>query len=276
MFRARLGLCAAAAITAAALVAPTSAASAASVPLPDSMAAAGDSITQAFDIDLSGLFQSSPQYSWATGTSTAVDSEYQRILAANPAIKGHEYNYAVPGDTMADVDGQVKTAAAKGVQYLTIEAGADDVCASSISQMTPTATFQSEFHKALTDFTAADPDAHIFVASIPNIYEVWEDEHTNILAEIMWNLLPLCNTMLDITTTSAQRQQILAQEQAYNKVLGAVCAEFTQCKFDNDAVYDYNFTSADISSVDYFHPSILGQNELASLAWAAGYWPGTP
>jgi hypothetical protein len=28
-----------------------------------------------------------------------------------------------------------------------------------------------------------------------------------------------------------------------------------------------------VSTVDYFHPSIKGQNRLASVTWAAGYWP---
>jgi hypothetical protein len=258
------------------LVVPASAASAATIPLPDSMAAVGDSITQAFDVNVAGIFQSNPAYSWATGTRSAVDSEYERILAANPAIKGHAYNDAVPGAMMSALDGQVKTAAAQQVQYLTVEIGADDACVNSVGDMTPTTTFQSEFHQALTDFTVDDPAAHIFVASIPNIYQVWQINHSNWLAELVWNTLPFCNTMLPLSVSSGQRQQVVQQEEAYNKVLGEVCAEFAQCRFDNEAVYDFNFTSSDTSPVDFFHPSVAGQNELASVAWSAGFWPGTP
>jgi lysophospholipase L1-like esterase len=249
------------------------AASDSSVPLPDSMAAAGDSITQAFDVKVTGLFQDNPAYSWATGTNKSVDSEYERILAANPGIRGHEYNDSVAGDMMADLDGQVKTAATQGVQYLTIEIGADDLCVNSVGAMTPTATFQSEFQQALTDFTAADPDASIFVASIPNIYRVWQLEHTNPLAEVVWNTLPFCNTMLPAYVTGAQRKQVVQQEQAYNQALGTVCADFSQCLFDNDAVYDFKLTKADIGPVDFFHPSVAGQKALASVAWSAGFWP---
>lgn len=259
------------------LVVPSSsAASAASVPLPDSMAAVGDSVTQAFDVNVAGLFQENPAYSWATGTSASVDSEYERILKANPAIQGHEYNDSVPGAMMAALDGQVKTAAAQGAQYLTVEIGADDLCVDSVGEMTPTATFQSEFGQALTDFAAADPAAHIFVASIPNIYQVWQDGRSSFLAQLIWNILPFCPDMLDVSVTSAQRQQIVQQEQAYNQVLGDVCAKYSQCLFDNDAVYDFAISSADISDVDYFHPSAAGQEELASTAWSAGFWPGTP
>jgi lysophospholipase L1-like esterase len=246
---------------------------AASVPLPDSMAATGDSITQAFDVDWSGVLSDSPQDSWSTGTS--VDSEYERILAANSAISGNEYNDAVSGADMADLDGQVMTAASQGVQYLTVEMGANDLCVSSTSDMTSTSTFQSEFQQALTDFTNADPAAYIFVASIPNIYQLWEDEHTNPIAQIEWDVFGICQDMLSSSATSAQRQQVVQQEQADNQVLASVCAEFSQCLFDNDAVYDFQFTSGDVSDVDYFHPSVAGQNALAAVAWSAGYWPGT-
>jgi lysophospholipase L1-like esterase len=275
MSRAWLAVTTGAALAATLLV-PASAASAASVPLPDSMAAVGDSITQAFDVDPEGLFQENPAYSWSTGTSTSVDSEYERILSANPAIQGHAYNDAVPGSMMSALDGQVKTAAAQGVQYLTVEIGADDLCVDSVADMTPTATFRSEFQQALTDFTASDPAAHIFVASIPNIYQVWQDENSIFLAELIWNILPFCTDMLDVGVTSAQQQQIIQQEQADNQVLGDVCAEFSQCLFDNDAVYKFAISPADVSGDDYFHPSIAGQQALASTAWGAGFWPGTP
>jgi lysophospholipase L1-like esterase len=281
----RIGACIVSAATCAALVvmpaASASAAavllpnSAASVSLPNSMAATGDSITTAFDVNWGGVLQSSPQDSWSTGTSSSVDSVYSRILAANPAIAGHAYNDAVPGATMSDLNGQVEQAASQGVQYLTVEMGANDLCASSVGNMTSTATFQSEFQQALTSFTSADPGAHIFVASIPNIYQLWQDEQGDFIAELEWNVFGLCSDMLSASATSAQRQQIVTQEQADNQVLASVCAEYSQCAFDNDAVYGVDFSSADVSDVDYFHPSVAGQAELANVAWAAGYWSGT-
>lgn len=250
---------------------PTSA-DAASVPLPNSMAAVGDSITQAFDVDWSCVLSDCPTESWSTGTDRAVDSEYQRILAANSA---KEYNDAVAGANMSALAGQVTTAASQGVQYLTVEMGANDLCVSSVSDMTSTSTFESEFKTALTDFTTADPDAYIFVGSIPNIYQLWQDEESNALAELEWNVFGICKDMLSISATSAQRKQILTQEQADNNALATVCAEFLHCKFDNDAVYNFKFASSDVSDVDYFHPSVTGQAALASVAWSAGYWPST-
>src|SRR5579859_3386945 len=241
-------------------------ASAATPPLPSSMASTGDSITLCFDSTSSGCFLSDcPQYSWSTGYSTTVNSQYQRILAVNSAISGHEYNDAKTGAKMSALDGQLKSAASQGVQYATVLMGANDVCTSSISTMTPTASLQSEFQTALSDFFAADPHATVFVSSIPNVYQLWQLLHTNFSAEATWTLFGICQSMLSLSNSSAQRQQVLTQEESDNAALHTVCATFAGCRWDNLATFDYSFTTADVSTVDYFHPSLTGQNTLARV-----------
>jgi lysophospholipase L1-like esterase len=243
------------------------------VALPNSMASTGDSITRSYDATSSGCFLSDcPQYSWSTGTST-VNSHYQRLLAANPSISGHVYNDAKTGATMTALDGQVKTAASQGVQYLTVMMGANDVCTSSRSTMTPTATLQSQFQTALTDFFAADPTAYVFVSSIPNIYQLWSVLHTNSTARNAWSSFKICQSMLAGTNTEADRQAVLSQEQSDNSALAGVCAQFANCKWDNLATFNYQFATSDVSTIDYFHPSVSGQTHLAATTWAASYWP---
>jgi lysophospholipase L1-like esterase len=246
------------------------------VPLPNSMASTGDSITRAYDATASGCFLSDcPQYSWSTGTSTSVNSEYQRILAANRGINGNEWNDAKTGAKMDALDAQLATAASQGVQYATVLMGANDVCTSSPSTMTPTSTFSSEFQTALTDFFKADPTAHVFVSSIPNVYQLWSLEHTNSTAEWEWQQFGICQSMLSTSNDEATRQQVLSQEEADNDALASVCAQFANCKWDGYATFNYAFQTSDISTVDYFHPSVTGQNTLAGIAWGAGYWPTT-
>ena len=81
--------------------------------------------------------------------------------------------------------------------------------------------------------------------------------------------------MLSPYNTDAQRQQVLGQEEADNSALQTVCAQYANCKWDNLATFDYSFTTKDVSTVDYFHPSLTGQNSLASVTWGASYWPST-
>lgn len=268
--------CLVAAAASAAAVAFAAAPSSAATALPNSMASSGDSMTRAFDVDSACTLTDCPQYSWSTGYDTKVDSQYQRVLAANPAISGNEHNDAASGAKMWQLDGQLSSASSQGVQYLTIEMGANDLCTSSTSQMTSTANYQSQFQTAMSDFTGHDPNANILVASIPNIYQLWQLMHTNPSAQSSWNFTGLCADVLSSSATDADRQAVVTQEKADNQALATVCAQYAHCKFDNYATYNYQFTTADVSTVDYFHPSITGQNSLASVTWGAGYWPSTP
>ena len=242
------------------------------IPLPNSMASTGDSITRAYDINWLHLLSDSPQYSWSTGYSTSVNSQYQRILALNPAVSGHEYNDAKTGAKMVDLDGQVKTAATQGVQYLTILMGANDLCTSTLAGMTATATFQAQFSLALSDFFAADPSAHVYVSSLPNVYQLWSTLHTNATAVSTWKSFNICQSMLSASNTEAQRQAVVSQEIADNTALQTVCAEYANCRWDNLAGYNFQFPASDISTVDYFHPNLQGQNDVARISWAASYW----
>lgn len=237
------------------------------------MASTGDSITRAFDATSSGCFLSDcPQYSWSTGTSTAVTSQYQRIVKKNRKISGNGHNNAVTGAKMGDLDRQLQVAASQSVDYVTVLMGANDLCTSSTSTMTPTATFQSQFQTALTNYFAARPSSKMFVSSIPNIYQLWSVLHANFSAVSTWTLFGICQAMLSTSNSSADRQAVVAQEAADNNVLATVCAQFANCRWDGYATYNTAFSASDVSTVDYFHPSIQGQNKLASVTWAASYW----
>lgn len=270
----RMALAVVAASACSALGAPRALAS--TPPLPNSMASTGDSITRAYDSTSNGCFLADcPQYSWSTGYSSTVNSQYLRILAANGKIRNNEYNDAKTGAKMNVLDGQLKSAASQGVRYVTVLMGANDVCTSSIATMTPTATLQSEMQTGLSDFFAADPNAEVFVSSIPNVYQLWQLLHNNLSAEATWSTFGICQSMLSSSNTETDRQTVLAQEENDNSAEQAVCASFANCKWDNLATFDYSFTTSDVSTIDYFHPSLTGQNSLAKVTWGASYWPTT-
>ncbi len=238
------------------------------VPAPPSvMAAVGDSITRAFNVTSGRFLVDTPAESWATGTDPAVASQSSRLLQQNPALAGHIFNDAKTGAKMSALAGQLAIAAGQNADYVTVLMGANDVCATSVAAMTPTSTFMTQFDSALASFTAARPDALVSVSSIPNLYQLWSVLHTNSRAQSSWNLLGTCRNMLSSRATEAQRQQVLAQLNADNAVLGSVCAKYPTCRFDGGAVFNVAFTGAQVSTLDYFHPSVSGQAVLAEAAW---------
>lgn len=241
---------------------------------PSSMASLGDSITQAFDS--CGWWQDCPKNSWAEGNAIS-NSHYERLLAINPAISGHNYNDSVSGSKADVLNGQAQQAVSQGAQYVTILIGGNDVCTSSESTMTPVSTFRSEVDAALSTLKAGLPDAKILVVSIPNVYHLWDINKNNLVARTYWDLGSICQSMLASPTSTAaadvaRRQAVLQRDVDFNTQLSQACAAYgANCKWDNDAVFNYSFSTGQISGWDYFHPSTSGQQELADLTWAAGW-----
>jgi lysophospholipase L1-like esterase len=245
------------------------AAPAALAAFPNSMAATGDSITRAFNT-CSFPFTDCPANSWATGTETAVNSFYLRILERNPGIRGHNNNDARSGAKMADLSGQVSTVVSQAVEYVTVEMGANDVCTSSEETMTSVSSFRTSFEGAMRTLTERLASTRISVGSIPNIYQLWSLLHTNRSAVSTWNSFSICQSMLrNPTSTSREdeerRLRVQRREVEFNGVLREVCALYTNCQYDEDTGYNYRFEAGEVNTRDYFHPSVRGQATIARI-----------
>jgi lysophospholipase L1-like esterase len=261
-----------AALAIAVLAAPAGAS--ASPPLPSSIAAIGDSITRAFDVCC--WYGDHPAESWGTGGGLfdGITSHYEHIRALKSSIYGRNYNDAKTGAKMRDAPGQAVAAVTQGARYVTILMGANDVCTSSPGTMTSVDDFQSQFASTIEELANGLPtDAHVFVSSIPNVYQLWQVLHSNATAETVWTIAGICQSMLSLRNTEADRQAVLAREEAFNQVLANVCSQYTFCRFDNNATFGYQFNASDVSKLDYFHPSLTGQAALATLTWQHSWWP---
>jgi lysophospholipase L1-like esterase len=246
-----------------------------SLSLPNSIAASGDSITRAFDVTSSCFLQDCPQDSWSTGDNPAVASHYLRLLALNPGIAGHQLNFAKTGAKVADLPRQLYLAGYYHADYVTVLIGANDLCTSSAATMTPTNTFAQQFYTALAYYFALNPNGHVFVSSIPDLLQLWTILHTSTAAVNTWTLFNICQSMLARNNTDADRQKVVDQEAADNYVLGAFCQTFfANCRWDGYAAYNARFPASEASTIDYFHPNVAGQADLAATTWKASYWGG--
>jgi len=259
----------------AALVANSGLANAAEPALPSRMAAIGDSITRANDVCC--WYGDHPSNSWSTGGASwdGVSSHYERIRALKPTIAGYAYNDARSGARMRDAPGQAAQAVAQGARYVTILMGANDLCTSSTSTMTSVDVFRDQFRQTLTTLNSGLPSgARIFVASIPDVYHLWELYRSDLVARSVWAAAGICQSLLSLSNTETQRQAVRDREVAFNTVLAQECGRYANCKFDGNAVFDYRFTKSQVSRLDYFHPSLSGQAALAGVTWRASWWGG--
>src|SRR5215203_4635148 len=206
-------------------------------PLPNSIAGIGDSITRAADVCC--WYGDHPGQSWSTGSTSydGISSHYERLKGVNLAIAGQEYNDAVSGAKMTDAPGQAAQAVSQHAQYVTVLMGANDLCTSSPDTMTPTSSFEADFKSTMATLMAQDPKPYVFVASIPNIYRLWQVLHDNSLARLVWATAHICQSMLGATRTKAERQLVVDREAAFNDILAKVCAEYARCLWDGGAVY---------------------------------------
>jgi lysophospholipase L1-like esterase len=257
------------------VVALVAAAPASAQTVPSSMASLGDSITRATDVCC--WYGDHPAQSWSTGGGVldGIRSHYERLRALDPAIAGRNYNDARAGARMRDAPAQAQAAVAQGAGYVTILMGANDVCRSSRSAMTSAADFRTQFTQTMDILATGLPaGSHVFVSSIPNVYRLWQVLHVNPVARLVWAAAGICQSLLAETNTEADRQAVLAREVELNGALADVCAQYTMCRFDGGAIFDYPFASDQVSRLDYFHPNLAGQSVLASVTWQHSWWGG--
>jgi lysophospholipase L1-like esterase len=233
------------------------------VPYPSSIAAIGDSWTTPYCTDSDCTVK--PRDSWSTGWNPAVDSHYLRILAANPAIRGRNYNIAdqadTPGAGISDLGFQAGKAIAKKADYVTIALGENDICSSS------PAYFRARFKAGMDKLTKGLPTANIFVASIDDLTHQWQALHADPKTRASVNL----DCGLGPTTTEKYLHTVQSQIIALNQQLQTVCARYPHCRYDGGAVFRIAWKEKDFSPLDLGHLSIAGQHLLAATTWRATF-----
>jgi hypothetical protein len=183
---------------------------------------------------------------------------------------------------MAGLDAQMLNAVGLQPDYVTVLIGGNDVCTDTVGEMTSVADFRVQFEAAMATLTSGSPGTHVYVVSIPDVYQLWSLFKGNFWARFVWSVGDVCQSLLANPTSTQQvdvqrRLEVRQRDIDFNTQLAQVCAVYaSRCHFDGNAVFNTPFTTSDVSG-DYFHPSIAGQAKLASVSWAAGYaWALSP
>ncbi len=253
-----------------------------------SMAAVGDSITRAYNTGPSS-FADYPANSWSTGSSATVKSHAVRLGIPTASA----FNDAVSGARVGDLASQVAVVNGRGADYVTVLIGGNDVCTSSEGTMTTVADFRTRFETAMRSLATGSPNAKAYVLSIPDVYNLWATLNTNGSARFAWTIFGICQSMLARPSSTAQadkdrRLRVQQRNRDFNTQLFDVCANYANylpkdpvtgattgsgtCRTDGGATFNTKFLASDVSTRDYFHPSVAGQTKLAAVSWTAGYW----
>ena len=236
-----------------------------------SIAALGDSMS--LGVNACDTQGACPEVSWVVGSDTAVQSLAERATA----ITGGEVETtlaASDGASSASMPEQANEVLKDKPALVTMLVGANDACRPKLEEMTPTADFAANVTSALGTLSTGLPDAVIYVASVPNLPQLYAVGSADPTARAVWGGSKSCNSLLfqrdpTVAEGDARRAAVGARVAEYNAALEAACVPLANCVWDGGATNAVVFGIDDLSQIDYFHAGISGQKDLADVAWAA-------
>jgi lysophospholipase L1-like esterase len=250
--------------------------------------AIGDSYTQAWTV--SPKYRNDhTQFSWAIGSAPddGVTSllERFRALGGSPVV----VDAATSGKQMKDAlrQADLVVAAARKLRpgqtaYVTFELGTNDLCASP-DPMTDPAAFAAQLQSAVAVLKAGLPaGSRILMLPVPDFAHFRDITQASAAAKTTLGLPKnryRCAPYLGTSNADwlARGNRYLSQ---YDASLKAACDDIATggaagplfCTYGATRLADSDFTIADLSTYDYFHPSLAGQARMAADAWAADVW----
>jgi lysophospholipase L1-like esterase len=260
-------------------------------PLPALLGAIGDSYSQAYSVSPAYL-RDHTQFSWVIGTakSDGVFSLAERFAALGGSPK--LVDAATSGRKMNDAPRQAAAVVAAAgklspgqTAYVTFELGTNDLCD---DPKTDPASFEFSLHSAISILRAGLPaGSRILMLSVPDFSHLRDITQADPKAKA-YLALPRNSTACapflgdNSPSTLTQAETFLRQ---YDTSLAQACDDISAadaasgklyCTTNESLLSIADFTIGDLSTVDYLHPSLSGQNRLADAAWAAGPWGSLP
>ena len=208
--------------------------------------------------------------SWATGTNPAVDSVYLRILAKNPAIKGHNFNLAQAGASVDRLIVQAQAAVAltpKPQLFLVQIMDNDIVCPAHAGDYR---SFRTKLLTAPGILHHGAPKARMFLVS------QWGSPPT------YWKALSPAQRRAYGSSSPQGPCQFLTPEgkpvpqelsrldgiiHHYEAQLNAACTRTPRCTYD-DGAFGRQIDMHSFITEDLNHFSVKGHPAAAAVAWS--------
>jgi hypothetical protein len=254
------------------VAAPAGAGRLAATGYPSSMVVLGGSDAVGRGADAAHPYAPAPADSWATGTNPAVNSIYLRLLAANPAIKGHNFSVARDEVGVDDLAAQVNRAlkVEPKPQLVLVQFWGDILCdGQDEGRVTQ---FGTDVGNALGELSRGLPGARILLVSS------W-GSMSSYLAYLRG--LPAgarlkhagkgpCQLVLSPTGQIEPSHAAYIDRfiRAYDGQLASVCKQLPNCRYDGGVAHRWGVAAEDIS-LDQEHLTTQGQAKLAAIEWGA-------
>lgn len=264
---------------------------------PNRLASIGDSISEAINAEWWNPFEITTRNHWASWVNgfhgfwerilgkSDVYSLNQRITASFGSEGRANYMEALGGATSFDLPQQAADAVSHGASFVTMFMGHNDVCKSSFADIPTDAEFEANWRSSLDTLRDGLPaGATIYVVGIVDIYRLYQlglekqmlglVDCSTIWTGTLFDMFP-CSTMLSPLLSEAERQYTRSRNIAFNEIVQRLVDEYSHNDpnhyyYYTDSIFEYEFVPSQVSDYDCFHPSAVGQRELARIVWDHG------
>lgn len=239
---------------------------------PSSIVAIGHSGLTGAASDPNNPMADAQENSWATGTNPAVHSVYLRVLAKNPAVKGHAANFAVDGSDVESLVEQEKQAAAvtPAPDLVIIQSIDNDIRCDGTDPQNY-GPYRQKLTAVMDSLTQDLPDADIFFVSQWATVQEYDRLMLRIDPSHITGTGP-CDTFdLEKRAIDTRHEHYLQQlVDRYWSIVSEVCAQYPTCRTDDGVMQTMQVDKGDLA-VDHNHLSPAGHAKMAALEWRALY-----
>jgi len=198
-------------------------------------------------------------HNWATGTAPETNSVLTRLQETFGDAVGR--NAAHPGARMSDLAAQV-AAGPPDAYYVAILLGLNDVCTAGFDAR----RFGLEATRAFQVVHTFHPHAAVVVYAIPDVTQLHSIHASIPRARDVWSQASYCTDALGADASAQSVDRARARFAQADDVL-AGAARASGFVFST-STSELGFSAADLSTVDFLHPSDAGEARLADAAWA--------
>jgi GDSL-like Lipase/Acylhydrolase len=206
--------------------------------------------------------------SWATGTNPAVRSIYQRILAKNPAVRGHNFNLAQGGATLEQLLAQAQNAVQlkPKPQLVLIQTIDNDMaCPANAADY---ASFRSRLRSVLQVLARGLPQAKMFIASQLGMPTTEWQTFTLAQRRQFGGTGPCDYLNPQGKVVPRKISRLVHIIRGYEAQVKAACAQLPRCAFDGP-IYTRQVHRRKYVSEDLNHLTVAGHAWAARVAWTA-------
>jgi lysophospholipase L1-like esterase len=252
------------------------------------------------------LGQEKPELSWWTGSSSSVWSVHDRYLvfgavgatleasASGARMNGGDDSFSIQADrVLAEV---------VEPDLVAVLLGGNDICsrdcaspANCSSPLFTDAQWTAALRAGLDKLVAGLPlGSTVYLLSVPRVQDlraaglILQDQESDVDCEFVWDTASVCliateGGTLNGETLATRLAAVAERQRRYNEILRDEAAAYTAntlgqnprgievvAEYVDEATPSlgtYVFGPAEINGGDCFHPSLLGQNRVAELAW---------